>query len=159
MSSLQIFLEMSKQQPKQRTLEFFMKKPTTQGPQGTQGTSNGAVNKPSGTGKMSSTAPAKPAKTSNAPPSDVSAKGKPPVGGIATQAKAAKTSPREDESSSPLMGFPSSRSIPSDVRSMSSGHSVRSASRASTPPATDVDMVVDDDEEAVVYQPVCLLEF
>jgi hypothetical protein len=134
---------MSKQPPKQRTLEFFMQKPKTQG----QGTSSSNPANKSSSGATKTGGGVKTAKsnnTSNAKPNAAPA--------------ASKKSPMEDIASSPLPLFPSSRSIPSDSRSVSSGHSA-SRSRASSPPASeapDVDMM-DEDEEVVGYRPVVLL--
>jgi hypothetical protein len=142
---------MSKQPPKQRTLEFFLPKPKTQG-QGTSSSNPGPANKKSpgaGTGHKT----AKINNPASGTDANGSAKPKPPA--------SSKKSPVEDLgiASSPLPTFPSSHSIPSDLRSISSGRSGRSASRsrASSPPASeapDVDMM-EEDEEVGRYQPVC----
>jgi hypothetical protein len=131
---------MSKQPPKQRTLDFFMQKKKTQG-QGTSGSNPANKSSSGATGATKTGGGVKTAKSNNT--SNVA------------PAVASKTSPMEDIASSPLPLFPSSRSIPSDSRSVSSGHSV-SRSRASSPPASeapDVDMM-DEEEEVVGYRPV-----
>lgn len=137
---------MSKQPPKQRTLEFFLQKPKTQG----QGTSSSNKSSSGATGATKTGGGAKTTKSDN-PSNAAIAKPK-----VAPAAVTSKKSPMEDIASSPLPVFPSSRSVPSDSRSVSSGHSA-SRSRASSPPASeapDVDMM-DEDEEVIGYRPVC----
>ena len=141
---------MSKQPPKQRTLDFFMQKPKTQG----QGTSSSNPANKSSSAAAGATKTGGGVKTVKSNNTSNAAIAKP--GAAAPAAVASKKSLMEDIASSPLPTFPSSRSIPSDSRSVSSGHSA-SRSRASSPPASeapDVDMM-DEDEEVVGYRPVC----
>jgi len=147
---------MSKQPPKQRTLEFFMQKPKT------QGTSKATANKSSETTKVVNEG------VKTAKSGDYTVVGRPnkqqastgntgPARPIANGPSKISSTAVEESASSPLIAFPSSRSIPSDGRSVSSEQSA-GRSRASSPPASeapDVDMM-DEDEEVVAYRPVRL---
>lgn len=136
---------MSKQVPKQRTLDFFLQKPKTQG-QGASNSKNASTNtdnqeKSTKATTSTTTTASGPAKSTSKP--------------VPAAPKKVQDVNIDEVASSPLMAFPSSRSIPSDERSVGSAHSA-SRSRASSPPASeaaDIDMM-DEDEEEVGYLPV-----